>query len=101
MIDSAAASTLLAFARCAAFAASVPLGLTGGIPKTIRAAVAVTLTPITAAGIPATQPYEAGALIYDACGAAVSGAALGLSAAAVAGAALAAGGVIDNALASQ
>jgi flagellar biosynthesis protein FliR len=94
----APAAWVAAFARSSAFAASVPLGGSGAVPKAVRAVLALTLTP---AIVPYVSVVDRGrfpeaALVADA----IVGAAFGLSAALIAAAAASAGSLIDATLAS-
>ena len=93
-----AAAYAIAFARCAAFAATVP-PTSSGVPRIVRVALALALAPLTVEHIraaPCCDPVLVGA---QAVFGAVGGAALGASAGVVAGAASAAGGMIDAAIA--
>ena len=92
-----AAAYAIAFARCAAFAATVP-PTSSGVPRIVRAGFALALAPLVAekTAAPCCDPLSVG---VQAAYGAISGAAIGLSAAIVAGAAAAAGGMIDAAIA--
>ena len=100
-VHAAAISPLLiGFARCAAFAGTMPLASSGMLARFVRPALALTLTPIAVAH-DGTQT-AAGTSLYVALPVAVLwGAALGLSASVVAAAAAAAGGLIDAVLGAQ
>ncbi len=87
-----------AIAAASAFAATVPWFSSGAIPATVRAALALTLTPLLAGRVQASHA-QAPLLAALAHGALI-GASFGLTAAILAAAAAAAGGAIDNALAS-
>lgn len=93
----------LGFARTAAFAAAMPLGRTRAVPRVVRVAIALCLAPVAASAQHAdtTGLREWSAFAVAAIAAAAQGAAIGLCATIVAGAAAAAGGLIDAALASQ
>jgi type III secretory pathway component EscT len=87
-----------ALAASSAFAATVPWFASGAIPATVRAALALTLTPLLAGRMQASHVH-APLLAVLASGALV-GASFGFTAAMLAAGAAAAGGAIDNALAS-
>lgn len=91
---------LLAFARCSAFAATAPPLVGRAVPPIARAALAMALTPLTAlhSSVPAHCCDTANLLAVGLPQAAI-GASFGLTASAVAGAANAAGGMIDAAVA--
>jgi type III secretory pathway component EscT len=93
----------LGFARTAAFAASMPLGRVRAVPRIVRVVLAICLAPVAAAARSASTPpmHDWTAIGVAAVSAALQGAAVGLCATIVAGAAAAAGGLIDSALASQ
>jgi len=97
----AAAPMLAALARSMAFVATVPLAGSGAVPKTVRAALALILTPLVAARMPESPATGVGNVVLSCAGAAAAGAALGLGASIIASAAAAAGGMIDAAMASQ
>jgi flagellar biosynthesis protein FliR len=91
-----------AFVRASAFAATTPLVGSGAIPRTVRAALALALTPILASHLASTGAASKSAQLAIAClDSAVIGAAFGLAATMVASAAAAAGSVTDAALSSQ
>jgi type III secretory pathway component EscT len=97
------AALALGFARTAAFAASMPLGRSRAVPRIVRVVLAFSLAPI-AAGARSTDTamlHDLSAIAAAALSAALQGAAIGLCATIAAGAAAAAGGLIDAALASQ
>jgi flagellar biosynthesis protein FliR len=90
------------FARTAAFAASMPLGRARAVPNIVKVVLALTLAPIAAAALPVKpSSHDVSAVAMLALSAALQGAAIGLCATIAAGAAAAAGGLIDAALASQ
>ncbi|HEY7981283.1 MAG TPA: flagellar biosynthetic protein FliR [Candidatus Eremiobacteraceae bacterium] len=103
MIAQGSAELALGFARTAAFAAAMPLGRARAVPRIVRVVLAMSLTPIAAAVRAADTPplHDVSALAVAALSAALQGAAVGLCATIVAGAAATAGGLIDSALASQ
>lgn len=90
-----------AFARAAAFSATMPLAGSGLIPRTLRAVFALVLTPVIAAHASLTGPHRLDGAASAIAENALLGAAFGISAAAVASAAAAAGGFADAALGSQ
>jgi flagellar biosynthesis protein FliR len=103
VISHADISFALGFARTAAFAAAMPLGRTRAVPRVVRVMIALCLAP-AAASVQHTDSASLrdwSALAGAAIAAAAQGAAIGLCATIVAGAAAAAGGLIDAALASQ
>ena len=93
----------LGFARAAAFVAATPLGRAGSVPRIIRVVLAITLAPIVAAARPANPSVldDWTAFGFATLLTAAQGAAVGLCATIVAGAAAAAGGLVDSALAAQ
>jgi flagellar biosynthesis protein FliR len=92
---------MVAFVRAAAFAATAPLAGSGVVPKIVRGALALVLTPAIAATA-ACPRFAGGADLWPACiENAVVGLAFGVTASAVAAAATAAGGLADAAIASQ
>jgi flagellar biosynthesis protein FliR len=91
-----------AFVRASAFAATAPLAGSGAIPRTVRAALALALTPTLALHLSSTAAAsKTGELASAYLDNAVIGAAFGLAAAMVASAAAAAGAMTDAALSSQ
>lgn len=94
----ATAAWIAAFARSSAFAATVPFGGSGSIPKALRAVLAISLTPAIVAHV--SMFRQSGSPGAAFAGEALVGAAFGLSAALIAAAATAAGSLIDAALAS-
>lgn len=103
MTSPASVALALGFARTAAFAAAMPLGRTRAVPRIVRVVLALCLAPIvaTAHNSDASVLRDWSALAGAALAAAFQGAAVGLCATIAAGAAAAAGGLIDAALASQ
>jgi flagellar biosynthesis protein FliR len=95
-VSDANASLLAALARCLTFVATAPPLSMRSVPASVRAALALTLSPIVAAhGAHCCTHTSLGAYaIYQA----LAGAAMGLSVQAVAGAAEAAGALIDSAI---
>jgi flagellar biosynthesis protein FliR len=93
----------IGFARTAAFAATMPLGRTRAVPHIVRVVLALCLAPVAAAARTADVPtiHDWTAVAATALNAALQGAAVGLCATIAAGAAAAAGGLIDSALTSQ
>jgi flagellar biosynthesis protein FliR len=103
VIAQTSVSLAIGFARTAAFAASMPLGRARAVPRIVRVVLALSLAPVAAAALPSVNPalHDVSALLALALRAALQGAAVGLCATIAAGAAAAAGGLIDAALASQ
>ena len=103
MIAETSAGLALAFARTAAFAATMPLGRTRAVPRVVRVALALSLAPVAAATrmVDTSALHDESGFAAAAASAALQGAAVGLCATIAAGAAAAAGGLIDAALASQ
>ncbi|MBC5824903.1 MAG: flagellar biosynthetic protein FliR [Candidatus Eremiobacteraeota bacterium] len=99
MIAPQIAALALAAARGASFAATVPLAGSGAVPKIVRASLTIAIVPALAARNTAAHSYEPGTLLLAALAASLSGAAFGLAASVVFGAAEAAGGLVDGALA--
>ena len=99
----APADLALGFARAAAFVGAMPLGRARAVPRIVRVVLALTLAPIAASAQPADLSvlHDWDALGFAALIAAAQGAAVGLFATIVAGAAASAGGLIDSALAAQ
>ncbi|MBC5805524.1 MAG: hypothetical protein DLM53_11235 [Candidatus Eremiobacter antarcticus] len=91
-------SLVVALAGASAFAATVPWFASGAIPAAVRAALALTLTPLLAGRLQASHLHPP--LLPALSSGALIGASFGLTAAMLAAAASAAGGAIDNALAS-
>jgi flagellar biosynthesis protein FliR len=93
----------LGFARMAAFAAAMPLGRARSVPQVARVALALALTPLAAAAerSDAASLHSSGALAVALMIAPLQGAAFGLCATIAAGAAAAAGSLIDGSLAMQ
>ncbi len=94
----ATAAWIAAFARSSAFAASVPLGGSGAVPKALRAALALSLTPAIVPHVSMIDRSHFAEFAF--AGDAIVGAAFGLSAALIAAAASSAGSLIDGTLAS-
>jgi type III secretory pathway component EscT len=95
-----ASAYFLAFVRCSAFAATVPIVGSGAIPAIVRGAIALSLVMPVAQHVTraaATNPVSIVACIESA----LVGASFGLAASVVASAAAAAGGLVDTLLASQ
>jgi flagellar biosynthesis protein FliR len=93
----------LGFARAAAFAAAMPLGRARSVPRVARVAVAVALAPLFAQHVtyPNADVNDLAALTQAALFNALQGAAVGLCATVIAGAAAAAGELFDTCIASQ
>jgi flagellar biosynthesis protein FliR len=90
------------FAKAAAFAAAMPLGRARSVPRVARGAIAIALAPLFAAHVAhAVAEDDLAALARAALLNALQGAAVGLCATVVAGAAAAAGELFDTAVASQ
>jgi flagellar biosynthesis protein FliR len=91
------------FARAAAFAAAMPLGRARSVPRVARVAIAVALAPLFAEHIMHSNGDvdDSAGLARAALFNALQGAAVGLCATIVAGAAAAAGELFDTAVASQ
>ncbi|MBV8281486.1 MAG: flagellar biosynthetic protein FliR [Candidatus Eremiobacteraeota bacterium] len=90
------ATFAVAFSCSATFAALLPLGNVRLVPPIVRAAFALSITPIVMFQSP---PSIGGDVALLAGCAALAGASIGLSTSAVAGAAAAAGSIIDQAVA--
>lgn len=103
MIAPGGIALALAFARTAAFAAAMPLGRTRAVPFIIRAVVALSLAPLTAAARPVDVSglHDWTSLASAMAGGALQGAAVGLCATIAAGSVAAAAALYDSALASQ
>ncbi|HEY5095509.1 MAG TPA: flagellar biosynthetic protein FliR [Candidatus Eremiobacteraceae bacterium] len=93
----------LGFAHTAAFAAAMPLGRSRAVPRVVRVVIALCLAPAAASAqhSDAESFRDWSAFAVAALVNAAHGAAIGLCATIVAGAAAAAGGLIDAAVASQ
>ncbi|HLJ84316.1 MAG TPA: flagellar biosynthetic protein FliR [Candidatus Eremiobacteraceae bacterium] len=93
----------IGFARAAAFAAAMPLGRARSVPRVTRVIIAVALTPLFAQHVSHADANveDAASLARAALSNALQGAAVGLCATIVAGAAAAAGALFDAAVASQ
>lgn len=103
MIEPGGIALALAFSRTAAFAAAMPLGRTRAVPIVVRAVVALSLAPVTAAARSADvgDLHDWSSLASAMAGEALQGAAVGLCATITAGSVAAAGALYDSALASQ
>ena len=92
------AAWIAAFARAAAFAASVPLGASGAIPNAVRAVLAIGLTPAIVSHVEAGARRDVAP--EDIAINALVGIAFGLAATVVAAAVSSAGALLDATLAS-
>ena len=89
---------MVAIARCAAFVATAPPSMRA-IPPSVRAALALTLSPLVASKVEHIDGCcSAASIVAGGALQAIGGAALGLSAQIVAGAAVAAGSLVDSAM---
>jgi flagellar biosynthesis protein FliR len=94
------ARAVAALARASSFAAAAPLSGSIAVPRVARAVLAIVLAPAISAHVAAVGG-DGPALLAAVLRNALIGAAIGMSAAAVASAATGAGGAIDAAIASQ
>ena len=100
-MSAADARLAVGFAACAAVAATLPLAGARTVPGIVRAAFAIVLAPLAGLHVHAMSQVSPLSIAAEACGAAVGGAMLGLSAAILAGAAASAGALFDIAIAAS